>query len=233
MAVAVVATGAAVQASLGFGLSLIAAPLLLLIDRALVPGPLLAAAILLSILMAIRDHASIDVSGFRWGLAGRLLGTIPAVATLAVLSAQGFDLIFGVLVILAVVLSLIHPQVRPTRNMVFAAGTLSGYMGTISSIGGPPLALVYQHAEGARIRGTLSSLFLFGCIASLVGVWTAGLFDARQAWLAVGLLPGALLGFAISRWTVRWVDRGATRTLVLVLSLASACAVLARSAWGS
>ena len=55
MASAVVAIGATVQASVGFGLALISTPLLVLIDPQLVPGPMIFASMLLVVLTAWRD----------------------------------------------------------------------------------------------------------------------------------------------------------------------------------
>lgn len=233
LAAAVVAAGAAVQASVGIGLSLIAAPLLLLIDRALVPGPLLAAAVVLALLVSYRDRAAIDRPGLGWILAGRLTGTVPAVFVMTLISARSFDLIFAALVILAVLLSLVHPNLRPTRLWAGSAGVLSGFMGTISSIGGPPVALVYQHVEGARLRGTLSGMFAVGCTASIVGLAAAGLFGRAELLLACVLAPGCIVGFTLSRWTLAWVDRGAVRPAVLILSLAAATVVLVRAIVGT
>ncbi len=52
----VVAVGAAVQGSLGLGYPLIAAPFLILIDPLLVPGPVLINALVLVVLITIRDR---------------------------------------------------------------------------------------------------------------------------------------------------------------------------------
>jgi uncharacterized membrane protein YfcA len=223
------AVGAAVQGSVGFGLALIAAPLLLIIDRNLVPGPMLAASLVLTLLVAWRDRRSMDTGGIGWALMGRVLGTVPAVLALAAVSARSFDLFFAALVMMAVALSLAHPDLRPTRGAIFTAGAVSGFMGTISSIGGPPVALVYQHETGARLRGTLSGYFVIGCLMSIAALAVAGLFGKEDLVLSALLVPGILAGFAVSRWTRHWADRGATRPLVLILSFASATFVLVRA----
>ncbi len=78
--------GAAVQGSVGFGLNLLAAPLLVLIDARLVPGPVLVAAIALVAVMSWRERHAIDFGGLRWALLGRLAGTD---ARLDVAGAEG------------------------------------------------------------------------------------------------------------------------------------------------
>ena len=64
MAVCVIALAAAmVQAVAGFGLALVAAPLLLLVYGPFVPGPMMAGGLILTVLILIRDHQHVDVSG--------------------------------------------------------------------------------------------------------------------------------------------------------------------------
>jgi len=42
-------------------------------------------------------------------------------------------------------------------SWLLIAGGLSGFFGTLTSIGAPPLALVEQGEKGPTIRGTLSA----------------------------------------------------------------------------
>ena len=53
---AIITLGATVQATVGFGLGLVAAPVLLLIEPRLVPGPLMSEGVILSLLIAYRDR---------------------------------------------------------------------------------------------------------------------------------------------------------------------------------
>jgi len=54
----IVAAAAALQAGTGMGMALLAAPLLLLVDRSLVPGPMLCATMVLSIAVVWRETLS-------------------------------------------------------------------------------------------------------------------------------------------------------------------------------
>jgi uncharacterized membrane protein YfcA len=102
-------------------------------------------------------------------------------------------------------------------------------MGTTSSIGGPPIALGYQSSSGARLRGTLSAFLAIGGAMSLVALAAAGRFGYAELVLTAVLFPGVLVGFAVSSWATAIVDRGAVRPLVLLLSSATAAAVLVRA----
>jgi uncharacterized membrane protein YfcA len=229
IAMGVVATAAALQASIGFGLAIVAAPLLTLIDRAYVPGPLLMSGTCLALIMSVREWRAMDVAGVRNAVAGRMFGVIPAGYALQVVSARAYDLLFAMLVLAAVGLSLLRPDVRATPRSVFAAGIASGFMGTITSIGGPPLALVYQSARGPELRATLAGSFLLGSVLSLIALAVIGRFGAAELVHTAVLIPGIVLGVLVSRPLLHWLDRGITRPLVLSLSTASALAVLARA----
>ncbi len=229
IAIAVVTAGAAVQGALGFGMALIAAPMLVLIDRALVPGPMIAGGLVLTVLMAHRDRAAIDVHGLSWALVGRFAGTLPAAAALAVVSATAFDLLFGGLVLTGVLLSALGLHMSPTRGHVLLAGALAGFMGTVSSIGGPPIALVYQHSDGPELRGTLAGFFVVGTFVSLAALWAVGLFGVTEIWLSLAIMPGALAGFYLSSHIARRLGDRPVRPLVLGLSFAAGAAVLGRA----
>jgi len=226
LAVCIVALGTAVQASVGFGLAMVAAPLLYLIDPAFVPGPLIACALLLSVWIAWQERNAIDFSYFRAAVAGRLIGSPLAALLLGSLSAVAFDLVFGSMVLLAVVLSVVHPRIKLSNSTIFVATLLSGLMGTLSSIGGPPLALVYQHERGPALRANLSMLFLMGTVISIASLFLVGRFGSPEltlsALLGFGIIPGVLL----SRPLKRHMDSRSVRPYLLMLCALSAATVL-------
>lgn len=231
LAIAFVAVfvGSAVQGAAGFGLGLIAAPILLLLDPRWVPGPVMASGVALTVLVAYRERGDIDYLGLRFAFIGRTIGTIAAAALLTVVSASAFDFIFASLVLLAVVLSMLGLQISPTPGHATSAGLLSGFMGTISSIGGPPLALLYQREGGARLRATLSALFVIGALISVAALAVIGRFGIVELWLTAFLVPAGVLGFVAAGWLRGLVDHAGVRPLVLALSAASAIVVLIRA----
>ena len=93
IAFAVVLVGAAVQGAVGFGLGLIAAPILLLIDPRFIPGPLIGGGVALTALVAWRERHDIHFEGLWPGMFGRFVGVGAAAAVLTVVSAEMFDLI--------------------------------------------------------------------------------------------------------------------------------------------
>lgn len=225
---AIVAAGAVLQGSVGFGLGLFAVPLLLLVNTRLVPAPLLLASGVLTILLTHRERHGIITSDLKWSLSGRLLGTLPALAVLSIVPGDRLGVAFAALVLLGVGLSVSGWHFPPTPRVLLGAGALSGFMATIAAIGGPPMALVYQRETGPRIRGTLSAYFVVGVTISLIGLAMVGRFGWMEVALAAALIPGILTGFLVSRHTARALDRGYLRPAVLIVSAASAVLVIAK-----
>jgi uncharacterized membrane protein YfcA len=222
----VVFLGAALQGSIGFGLGLFAVPMLVLIEPRLVPAPLLLASGALTVLLTHRERHGIITDDLKWSLGGRLVGTLPALAVLTAVPAERLGIAFGALVLVGVGLSVSGWQLRPTPRVLLGAGALSGFMATIAAIGGPPVALVYQHESGPRIRGTLSAYFVVGVTISLAGLAWVGRFGLTEVALAGALLPAILAGFWVSRHTAQRLDRGSLRPAVLAVSALSAAAVI-------
>jgi uncharacterized membrane protein YfcA len=102
-------------------------------------------------------------------------------------------------------------------------------MGTTSAIGGAPMALIYQHQKGPQIRGTLSSIFVFGTIISVITLAVVGRFGLKEFKLTLELLPGVLLGFFVSRYTSRLLDKGLIRPAVLAVAAAAGIIVIFKS----
>lgn len=224
--VAVAAIGSFVQGSVGFGHNLLAAPVFALVDDRLVPGPAIASAGVLVALTILRDRRGVHLGEIGTAVIGRIPGTIAAAVAVAALDADLLAIVFAVLVLVAVAITASGVQVRPTRPNLIGAGALSGLLGTATSIGGPPMAMVYAGEDGRRMRGTLAGFFLVGIAMSIVALAVGGAFGRTELALSAVPVPGILVGFAASRWGARHLDAGRTRPAVLVLSSLAALSVL-------
>jgi uncharacterized membrane protein YfcA len=224
----IVLVGAVLQGSVGFGLGLFGAPLLLLVEPALIPGPLLLSSIALTLLLTRREWGAVGWGDLKWAIPGRVVGVLVAAALLATLPQHELGVASGAFVLGAVALSASGLRVGPTPRVLVGAGALSGFLSTSVSIGGPPMALVYQYETGPRIRGTLSAYFVVGVVLSLIGLHVIGRFGATEALAGLTLVPGILLGYWISRHTARWLDRGYMRSAVLIVSALTSVVVILR-----
>ncbi|MGH3946906.1 MAG: TSUP family transporter [Pseudonocardiaceae bacterium] len=224
----VVALGALVQGAVGYGMALVAAPLLALVDPALVPVPLILLATVHSVLAVIRDGRHADWPGIGWAMLGRLPGTGLGVLAVVMLSQRVFSLVVGLCVLACVVLSLLAWRPRPRPRALLLAGVASGAGGTAAGIGGPPIALLYQDEAGPRVRGTIAGYFVLGSVTSIAALAAAGQVTRESLASAALLTPFLLAGFALSGPARRVLDNGWTRRAVLAVAAASAALLIGR-----
>jgi len=228
---AVVVVGACIQGTIGFGLGLVAVPFIAIVQPSLLPGPVLVAGASLAVLVAVRDRAEFDLHGVRWALLGRVGGNIAGAALVASMPTSGLRIACAAVVLAAVGLSISGWRVAPTRVSLLAAGAASGVMGTATSIGGPPMALVYQDSSGRRLRGSLSGFFVVGSLISIATLASFGELGWPEVLAGAALLPPTAVGFALSRHIARVVDRGHVRSAVWIASATSSTVVLAIELW--
>ncbi|WP_328796665.1 sulfite exporter TauE/SafE family protein [Halosaccharopolyspora lacisalsi] len=227
---AIVLLGALVQGTVGFGMNLVAAPLLAIIDPVLVPVPLLLVASVFAVLAMLRERGELDWHGVSWGVVGRVPGTALGVAALALLPPRGLGILIGVAVLVSVGLSLLSWSPRPTRPALVTAGVASGTFGTAAALGGPPIALIYQHVHGTKVRPTLGAYFAIGSLLSIVGLSLGGQLGPESLLAALVLFPFALVGFALSGPLRGVLDAGRTRPALLMVATVGAVVLLLQAA---
>jgi uncharacterized membrane protein YfcA len=223
------AVGATVQGSVGLGLGLVAAPVVTLLFPSLMPGAILVAAAVLPIFTLVREVRFADWRGLRWAFGGRIAGTPLGVWVVAALPPRALGIVVGGMVLAAVGITALPGGVPRSRPTLVVAGVFSGATGTATSIGGPPLALLYQREEGPRIRATLAVFFTIGAVISLLTLAAVDQLPLRQVTAGLLLTPFALVGFAASGPVRRFLDNGRMRTGVLVITAVSALVLILRS----
>jgi uncharacterized protein len=225
-AIAIMAVGCAFQAAVGIGLALFVVPLLVLLDPAYVPGPMLLAGTALAAGTAWRERGAIDRGGLRLSLCGLALGTAAGAFALKIASGPALPKVFAVLILLAVLISAFSRAIRATPASLAVAGGASGLMGTMVGIHGPPIALVFQNAEPAAARAMLGAFFAVAYIGSVAALTMIGLFGWPEVLRAIVLLPGVALGFLAARHIAPFIDRSRLRWAVLTVSAISAVVLL-------
>ena len=74
----VIFLAACLQASSGFGMGMLAAPVIAMVDPALLPATLILLAFLVTVMVTVRERQSLDLRGTGWALAGRIPGSFLA-----------------------------------------------------------------------------------------------------------------------------------------------------------
>jgi uncharacterized membrane protein YfcA len=228
VALVAVLAGAFVQGTVGFGVNLLAAPVLALVEPDALPATLILVALPLAFGMLVREHSAIDSTGLRWLVLGRLPGTALGAYVVATLPADGLAAVIGALVLLAVATSVVAPPFPVNRGSALAVGAISGAMGTASSIGGPPPALLYQHHPGPVLRSTSAALFVVGTMLSTLALAIAGQVGWDHVALALALSPAVAGGLLLSHRFGSRIDARWLRPAVLAVAAAAGAITLLR-----
>lgn len=226
---AVISLGAFVQTAIGFGLAIVAAPILFHLSQDYVPAPIIIVALFISLLNTLKNRSNIEIGGLKNALIGRVPGSILGGAILAYISMQTLSLWLGVAVLISLLISVLPFRIEPTNNRMAIAGFLSGFMGTTSSIGGPPMAILLQHQEASSFRGNLSAFFLFSSMISLVVQLFVGFLTLKHVLISLPLLPAAWLGYRCALLCVAHISKQWIRRAALVLCLASGTSAILQS----
>jgi uncharacterized protein len=234
LAVLVMTVAATVQGSVGFGANMLAAPVLALLDPDLVPGPIFVAAALLTFATALREPDAIDWQVVRRATAGRVPGSIIGAFVLAAVTDRSLQLMVGLTILVAIVLSSGAlsqrvDRIRDSRATHVGAGFVSGFGATTAAIGGPPMALTLQHRAGPALRATMGAYFAIGTMITLPAIAAAGRLGRSELLAGAALVPGVLLGFTVSGPLRRHVDAGRVRPLVLGLAGLAAAVLIVRT----
>jgi uncharacterized membrane protein YfcA len=221
--------GAFVQAVVGLGMGLVAAPVVGLLAPSLVPTLPLWLALLISGLMLAGERAHIDWGALAWALPGRVPGTVVGAWLVLQFTEEQIGIALALMTLVAVAIAVRAARIPVTPTTLVSAGFGAGVTGTATSIGGPSIALLFQREPPAVMRATLSVFFFVGVLLSLAGLGISGSISAESWQVALVLAPGVVVGMLVGRAVRDRVPRHGFRAGVLVVCTASALTLLVRS----
>jgi uncharacterized protein len=220
----------AVHRMTGQVFGIISAPLVALVAPDHIP-----ALILLSGLPVMLYSLNVDWREVRWReisflLSGRAVGAVAAGGlTMALSNPRLIGLSVGVCVLAGVGLSFTRLRLPVSPLPLTIAGALSGFMATLTSVGAPPIALLYQHEAFTHTRATLNAYFLFGATISLLVLFGYGLIRLPSVALFGTLLPAMALGVLVGDVLLRRSVITSLRPISLGVAVLAASALIGRS----
>ncbi len=218
---AAVLFGGLLQGSIGVGFALVVSPVLALAAPGLLPGTVLILMLPMNAFVAWRERRFVDRTGTAWITLGRCAGALAGLAVLAALPAGSLRVFIGFATVLTVGASLMGGSFWLGRPVLLGAGLITGITETATGIGGPPMALAYQHQPGPVLRATLAACFFIGEVVSLALLAATGRLPMEQAVAAAWLLPALGLGVIGTRWFYGRLDGRPLRVAMLVFALLS------------
>lgn len=222
--------GTVLQRLAGQGLGLIAAPILALAAPQFMPAGLIVLGAVVGLGSIAVDRAAIALRELPWGYAGRVVGALAgALIASRLTGTQGVSLIVAATVYLAIALSLAGLRVRIRPASLVVAGAAAGLMGTLTAIGGPPQALLYQHEEQRRAAAMQNAFAFGGMMMSIGALALFGLIGWRHLVFAAAMLPFLLAGMGLAQMLAGQVAKRRIRPYALTLAGLAATALLLRA----
>ncbi|WP_376099185.1 TSUP family transporter [Roseomonas sp. CCTCC AB2023176] len=218
LANAAIAVATVVQLSVGLGFAMVGAPLLLLIDPRLVPGPFAASALPVLFYQWRADAGEVPRGLLLPATTALLLGTAAGMALAAWQPAVGSRRGCGVVILLCVVLTLAVPTLRTSTRLLAGKGFASGVMGGIAAVHGPLIGLAVSGLPARALRGFLGAFYLVAQASVLLLAFPAGRADSGTWLLAASLLPGMAVGALASPPARRWLVGPRLRIAILTVA---------------
>ncbi|MFY0690588.1 MAG: sulfite exporter TauE/SafE family protein [Paracoccaceae bacterium] len=224
--------GTILQRLAGQGFGMLAAPLVMLVAPDYMPTALLLVGLVVGLSSASLDYRAIVPKDLPAGFAGRTLGAVLAAMLAARLAgAEIFAALVALIVYLGIALSLIGLRVAIRPPALFTAGMTAGIMGTLTAIGAPPMALLYQHADQRRSAATQNMFFFFGMVVSILALAWQGLVGTRHILFALALSPIVPVALLAAQPLSRRFSKHSIRPAALTLAGLAATVLLVRQFW--
>lgn len=216
----------------GQAFGLICAPLIALAAPSHVPALILLCGLPVMVYSFKGDWNDIRWREISYAFVGRVIGAILAAYLIAVVTDKNFvSVCVGIAVLLGVAISLTSVTVPINPVSLLTAGFLSGAMATLTSVGAPPMGLLYQRQSFGHVRATLNAFFLFGALASVGALLLYGLIKSSDVILTLALLPAIWLGVLLGDGALKRMTIRSLRPFTLGISTFAAVILLLRTLW--
>lgn len=222
---AITMAGAIVQGSAGIGLGLVASPVLLSIDPAFGPGPLLIGGLVVGARHMTAEWDDLDRPTLRRALVGLPIGAVGGLGVLQVMAADTLSFTIGILICFVSLFLLTGVTVPRTNAGDVVTGAASAFTSITAALPGPPLVIGFAELGPRSLRCTVSVFVAVTSGFALIGLIAIDRFGSHEATLLALMVPGLLLGVGLSRWTRPLLDRHWFRPAILLLAMAGGAAL--------
>jgi hypothetical protein len=221
--ISLIMLGAAfVQSCVGFGMGLIAMPLLAPRLGFAVASPMFSLIALAVEIVMLAQHRAEFRFDRVWRLAIPLAIGIPiGIAAQDVIDDRIAQVFLGLVVMGYALYALISPQLPRLagRGWPFGLGFISGLLTGAYNTGGPPL-IIYgtsQRWSPREFKASIQSLFVVSSLGVIIGHTLAGNLTVNTLRLALITIPAVMIALLAGRVAERYINPPAFRRAVLIL----------------
>jgi len=209
------------QSITGFGLVIVAAPLLMFFyDPKLVIPIMILLAACGNITQTILLHKDIQWKTIGWLITGAILGQPIGCQIFLTLPGDFLKILISLMVLLSLaVMQLRQQKIRKCPRNTLFTGIAAGIMATTSGMSGPPVAIYFAHSTMSiqQLRATSIGFFLLSNLVSLTTFLLSGLDLAPAAHEFTCLLPGLACGVLLGHLTFHLFPVSLLKRIILSL----------------
>ncbi|EOP27716.1 MULTISPECIES: sulfite exporter TauE/SafE family protein [Bacillus] len=218
--ICIILVASVLQASTGFGFSIMATPFLLML---FLPQEAIQINIILSLIISIsliwKIRMDIDFILLKRFIFGSIVGVPFGILLFISININTFKLAISILLLLLTLLLLCNFKVRSTPFRDFVVGGLSGLLTTSIGMPGPPLLLYFTgtDTEKEKLRATTLAFYLFIYFISLL---TQILFTGTDITIwksSFYAIPIVFLGLFIGQIIFKWLNQQVFKIFTYIL----------------
>ena len=218
--ICIILVASILQASTGFGFSIMATPFLLML---FLPQEAIQINIILSLIISIsliwKIRMDVDFVLLKRFILGSIVGVPFGILIFISVNINTFKLAVSILLLLLTLLLICKVKVRSTQSRDFIVGGLSGLLTTSIGMPGPPLLLYFTGTgtEKEKLRATTLAFYLFIYFISLV---TQILFTGTNKTIwesSFYAIPIVFLGLFIGQIIFKWLNQRIFKIFTYIL----------------
>ena len=217
------------QASTGFGFSIVGTPFLLLLlpaQSAIQLNIILSLCLSMFMIYSIRNEVNFPL--LKRLILGSLIGIVPGLLLYLFLNIDIFKIIVGTMIILLTILLIARVTIKQTNRRDAVAGGIAGLLTTSIGVPGPPLLLYFSSTslDKTALRSTTLAYYLFIYLISLVMQISFGGTNA-EVWTSslIALIP-LVAGIVLGQYLFKWINQRVFRIITYVILLFTGCYML-------
>lgn len=216
----VVLIASLLQASTGYGFSIVAVPFLLMLYPSHMAVQVnMVLSLCLSGFMLFKIGKEVDRRLLVDLIKGSTIGLIPGILIYLYVNVHLLKMVVGAFILIFTVLLILKVTIRQSKNKDLFAGGISGMLATSIGVPGPPLLLYFSGAkiDKAVLRSTTLGYYLF---IYLIGLVLQILFSgtSQKVWLTSAIaLPTLIAGIFLGQILFRWMGAGTFRIITYVI----------------
>lgn len=209
------------QSITGFGLVIVAAPLLMFFyDPKLVIPVMILLATCGNITQTVLLHHYIRWDIIKILVGGAIIGQPLGFLIFAAIPSHYLKILISVMVLASLtVMQLRHSKIDERPRNALIAGLLAGVMATTTGMSGPPIAIYFAYTAltAQELRSTCIGFFFLSNLVSLATFIIGGIDMTAPLGEFIYLLPGLMAGIALGQATFRYFPVRVLKKIIFAL----------------